>query len=173
MSHPSWRAEREPILDAVTTDGDLLDVGCANGYLLECLVAWGKERGLNLTPYGLDQGARLIDLARQRFLDRADHFSLGNAWNWEPARRFDYVYMLLDVVPDDHAPEHLRRVFEEVLAPGGRLIVGDYGSHSRRVPARDVVAILRDSGLPVIGEATAQSAQQTRFAWAERGRATG
>lgn len=27
-----WRAERGPILDAIDTDGDLLDVGCANGY---------------------------------------------------------------------------------------------------------------------------------------------
>ncbi len=45
-----WRAERQPILDAVEGDGDLLDIGCANGYLLECLVAWGAERGLALTP---------------------------------------------------------------------------------------------------------------------------
>ncbi len=36
-----WRAERGPILEAVEGDGDLLDIGCANGYLLECLVAWG------------------------------------------------------------------------------------------------------------------------------------
>jgi hypothetical protein len=34
-----WRAEREPILEAIAASGDLLDVGCANGYLLECLVA--------------------------------------------------------------------------------------------------------------------------------------
>jgi len=76
--------------------------------------------------------------------------------------------MLLDVVPDDHAPRHLRRVFEGFLVPGGRLIIGDYGSHSRRIPARDVAAILRASGLSVIGEATARSVHQTRFAWTER-----
>jgi len=29
-----WRAEREPILDAVEGDGSFLDVGWANGYLL-------------------------------------------------------------------------------------------------------------------------------------------
>lgn len=163
-----WRAEREPILEAISTDGDLLDVGCATGYLLECLVGWGTERGLTLTPYGLDQGARLIALARQRFPDCPDQFYVGNAWDWVPPRRFHYVYMLLDVVPDNHAPSHLSRVFEEFLAPGGRLIVGDYGSHSRGIPARDVAAILRTSGLPVIGEATARSVHQTRFAWTER-----
>ena len=162
------RAEREPILEAIPTDGDLLDVGCANGYLLECLVRWGTDRGLGLTPYGLDQGSRLIELARQRFPDCPDHFVVGNAWDWRPARRFRYVYLLLDVVPADHAPHLLSRVFEEYLAPGGRLIVGDYGSRSRRIPARDVAAVLRASGLAVVGEATARSVHQTRFAWTVR-----
>ena len=41
-----WRAEREPILDAIMRDGELLDIGCANGFLLECLVEWGQERGV-------------------------------------------------------------------------------------------------------------------------------
>jgi SAM-dependent methyltransferase len=163
-----WRAEREPILDAIPTDGDLLDVGCANGYLLECLVRWGKDRGLRLTPCGLDQGSRLIGLARQRFPGCADHFFVGNAWDWKPARRFRYVYMLLDVVPADDAPQHLSRVVADFVAPGGRLIVGDYGSHSRRIPARDVAAVLRTSGLTVTGEAIARGLHQTRFAWTER-----
>jgi hypothetical protein len=30
-----WRAERSPLLDAVNTNGTFLDVGCANGFLLE------------------------------------------------------------------------------------------------------------------------------------------
>ena len=38
-----WRAERGPILDAIETDEDLLDIGCANGYLLERLVKWGRR----------------------------------------------------------------------------------------------------------------------------------
>jgi hypothetical protein len=58
-----WRSEREPILDAVTGDGDLLDLGCANGLLLECLVAWAEERDLTLTPYGLDK-LRPLDVVR-------------------------------------------------------------------------------------------------------------
>ena len=35
-----WKEERSPILEAIHESGDLLDVGCANGYLLECLVEW-------------------------------------------------------------------------------------------------------------------------------------
>jgi len=69
-----WRAEREPILEAISADGELLDTGCANGYLLECLVTWGRKRGVSLIPYGLDQGARLIELARRRQPHLADHW---------------------------------------------------------------------------------------------------
>ena len=38
-----WRSERGPILEAIDVDGELLDIGCANGYLLECLVRWGQR----------------------------------------------------------------------------------------------------------------------------------
>ena len=92
-----WRAERGPILDAIDSDGDLLDIGCANGYLLECLVRWGEERGLMLTPHGLDQGVRLIELARGRLPKYADNFHVGNAWDWRPQRKYRYVYMLYDL----------------------------------------------------------------------------
>lgn len=50
----------------------------------------------------------------------------------------------------------------------GRLIVGDYGSRSRRIPARDVAEALRPVGLSVAGTSEATSAQRTRFAWVER-----
>ena len=58
-------AETEPILNAIAQSGDLLDIGCVNGYLLESLLTRGQERGLEITPYGLDIGAGLIALARQ------------------------------------------------------------------------------------------------------------
>lgn len=69
-----WRAEREPIVDPIHADGEIIDMGCANGYLLECLVTWTGNRGLKLTPYGLDHSAKLIELARQRLPRYADHF---------------------------------------------------------------------------------------------------
>lgn len=161
-----WRAEREPILDAIASDGEILDIGCANGYLLECLVAWGHERGVTLVPYGLDLGVGLIDLARQRHPHVADHFFVGNAWDWEPPRRFRYVYCLLDVVPPDYLPAHLHRLLARIVSPGGRLIVGDYGSRSRGFPARDVAAILQAAGLAVAGSATAGEGI-ARFAWVD------
>lgn len=163
-----WRTEREPILDAVPAGGDILDTGCANGYLLECLVLWGLERGVTLTPYGLDQGQGLIELARRRQPHLADHFFAGNAWDWEPPQRFRYVYTLLDQVPPDYLASYLLRLFADVVAPGGRLIVGDYGSRSRRTQARDVAEVLRSTGLDVLGEVTVGEHGVARFAWVER-----
>ncbi|HEV2066899.1 MAG TPA: class I SAM-dependent methyltransferase, partial [Thermomicrobiales bacterium] len=163
-----WRAEREPILDAVPSDGEVLDTGCANGYLLECLVLWGRERGLTLTPYGLDQGRGLIELARRRQPHLADHFVVGNAWGWIPPRRFRYVYTLLDQVPPDYLVPYLHRLLEEVVAPGGRLIAGDYGSRSRGIRARDVAGVLHSAGLGVQGEAIGGEHGVARFAWVKR-----
>ena len=60
-----------PSSTAIDGDGDLLDVGCANGYLLECLVAWGAERGLALTPHGVDIGPLLIAEAKRRLPEYA------------------------------------------------------------------------------------------------------
>jgi len=163
-----WRAEREPILDAVASNGEMLDTGCANGYLLECLVLWGRESGLTLTPYGLDQGRRLIELARRRQPHLAEHFLVGNAWDWIPPRRFRFVYTLLDQVPPEYLTPYLQRLLAEVVAPGGRLIAGDYGSRSRGIQARDVAAVLRSAGLDVRGEAKGGEHGLARFAWLER-----
>lgn len=162
-----WRAEREPILNAVESGGDFLDTGCANGYLLECLVAWAGERDVTLTPYGLDQGWRLIELARQRQPHLANHFFVGNAWDWTPPRRFHYVYTLLDQVPFDYLEAYLSRLLSDMVEPGGRLIVGDYGSRSRNVAARDVASLMQSVGLMVAGTAENGDDGVTRFAWVE------
>ena len=52
-----WQKERHLILDPVTKGGSFLDVGCANGFLLESLVKWAYEKGIKLEPYGVDFGA--------------------------------------------------------------------------------------------------------------------
>ncbi len=163
-----WRAEREPILEAVDADGDFLDVGCANGYLLECLVAWASERGVTLVPYGLDYGARLVELARQRLPEFADNFFVGNAWDWDPPRQFRYVYSLYDCVPEHYLAEYVHRLFHRAVAPGGRLIVGAYGSRSEDIPPFDVERFLRSAGFVVAGTAHGGDPPITDFAWVDK-----
>lgn len=162
-----WRAEREPILDAVNRPGTLIDIGCANGYLLECLVGWGMQRGLRVDPFGLDISPSLIERARARFPGREDHFHVGNAWSWQPPRRFDFVYSLYDCVPESFLEEYLRGLLARVVAPGGRLIVGAYGSRTQNRPAFDVAGFMRMVGLAVAGQTTAGSVPEAQFAWTD------
>src|SRR5215470_11807265 len=97
----AWRLARYHITEGITAAGTFLDVGCANGLLMESVVAWCAERGLAVEPYGVDLAPRLVELARQRLPHWADRIWTGNAIDWIPpgGRRFDYVHVELDCVP--------------------------------------------------------------------------
>ena len=160
-----WREERGVILDAVDEDGDFLDVGCANGYLVECLTEWASERGVRLVPYGVDIGERLIDLARRRLPTYASHFWAANAWDWTPLRRFRYVYTLCDCVPEGYLAEYVSHLLRHYVTADGIVIVGAYGSLSRSEPALDVGAELCRLGFEVEGTAERGDPSASRIAW--------
>jgi SAM-dependent methyltransferase len=160
-----WQAERSPILEAIETDGDLIDIGCANGHLLKCLTEWAGERGITLTPHGLDYGTRLIELAREQFPDYRLNFYVGNAWDWDPPRQFRYVYTLYDCVPVDYLEEYVHRLLQRAVEPGGRLIVGAYGSRSRGLAPFDIAAFLGSAGFAVTGTTEGGHPPITQFAW--------
>lgn len=162
-----WRKERGLILEAVDADGDFLDIGCANGYLAECLMKWAAEKGINLTPFGVDQGAGLIGLARKRLPQYASHFWVANAWDWLPPRKFRYAYTMTDLVPEHLLKDYLLRAMERYVEKGGRLIVGGYGSYSKALPAPDVSAILTGFGLTVAGSAKCGQLPISHVAWVE------
>jgi 2-polyprenyl-3-methyl-5-hydroxy-6-metoxy-1,4-benzoquinol methylase len=162
-----WRAERRPLLDAVDRSGAFLDVGCANGYLLECLVAWAAEDGLELTPHGLDLGSRLIERARERLPAHADTLHHGDVWAWQPPRTYDYVYTLTHLAPVGQLGDLLHRL-QGWVTPGGRLIVGDYGSRGRGIEPQDMGLVLTSLGFDVAGTSTGGNPTLTGFAWVER-----
>lgn len=160
-----WKNERGIMLDAVSEDGSFLDIGCANGYLLECLVEWAKHKGVTLTPYGVDMGARLVALAKQRFPQYASHFWVANAWDWRPPRKFSYVYALHDCVPEDYLIPWIRRLLAHYVKPGGTLIVGAYGSYSENLPACDIARELTAHGFSVSGSAVVGELPVAAIAW--------
>jgi len=160
-----WRAEREPILDAVDHSGAFLDVGCANGYLLECLITWGRERGLSLIPFGMDWSGKLIDLARGRFPTLHKNFYVGNAWEWKPNRAFPYVYTLYDCVPEEYLEEYIHRLLRCVVSPAGRLIIGAYSSRSAGVLPFDMASYLKSIGFPITGFSEGGNPPVAKFAW--------
>lgn len=130
-SAQDWEVLRRPIAACLTSSGTFLDIGCANGYLLECVLRWTRERGLHITPYGLDFSEKLAALARQRLPKYADHIFVGNAWDWQPPRTFDYVNSLLDYVPAELRQTFVQRLLERYVRPGGALLISEYlGRHT-------------------------------------------
>ena len=126
-----WRQARHHIIEAITADGTFLDVGCANGLLMESVATWCAERGLAVEPYGIDLAPGLVDLARRRLPHWADRIWLGNAIDWIPphGQRFDYVHILLDCVPRQRRADLIRHHLASTIRPGtGRLLVSHYAA---------------------------------------------
>ena len=121
-----WAYKRDLIADAVDRGGSFLDVGCASGYLMETLAGWCRERGHSIEPYGLDIAPELAELARRRLPSWADRIFVGNAIDWLPPRRFDFVRTGLEYVPPPRQRDLVERLLGDFVAPGGRLIIGVY-----------------------------------------------
>ena len=149
-SAEGWRAERSIICDAINRHGTFLDVGCANGHLMESVVVWCAERGLQIQGYGLDISPRLSDLARQRLPEAAERIWTANALHWVPPKglRFDFVHTLLDLVPEPRRRQLIEHLLDAVVIPGGRLIVSQYWSAD---PAFAAAAVLEQMGFQVAG----------------------
>jgi 2-polyprenyl-3-methyl-5-hydroxy-6-metoxy-1,4-benzoquinol methylase len=156
-----WRQTRHCIVQAVHRDGDFLDVGCANGLLLESLIGWAAEGGVRLRPHGIDFVPELIELARERLSQYAGSFEVANAFYWAPSRQFDFVRTNLEYVQPRDWPAFIARQYSAV-AEGGRLIV----CHYREVEdAVDVGALLSGLGYEVSGHTEAPG---VRVAWCDR-----
>ena len=138
-----WEAARRPIVEAIDREGSFLDIGCANGYLLESIMRWSKRP---IEAYGLDFSPRLVEVARARLPEWADRIYLGDALEWKPPRRFDFVRTELVYAPQERWRELVDRLLERVVAPGGRLILCGYGSPRSRLPTHPVRRIVREWG---------------------------
>ena len=137
-----WELARRLVVRPAHHDGTFLDLGCANGLLMESVHRWAAEEGRALEPYGLDASERIVALARSRLPHWSDRFFVGDVLTWQPPHRFDYVHTMVDLVPARRRADWLARVLREFVAPGGRLIVRDYAG---------IGELLRGWGLPVAG----------------------
>jgi len=139
-----WQTARRPIADMIDRDGTFLDIGCANGYLMECVVRWTRHR---VEPYGLELAGAVAELARQQRPQWEKRIFLGNALTWQPPMRFHFVRAELVYVPQERQRDLLQRLLGEVVAPGGRLIVGGYGDPRSGQPPHPVRRLVRSYGL--------------------------
>jgi SAM-dependent methyltransferase len=122
-SFGNWIRLRIPISECIDRPGSLLDIGCANGFLLQCLRQWMQARQLAMELYGLDYSEPLVSLARMRLPDLSDQIFVDNALYWDPPRRFDYVYTMPEFVPVNWIQPYLSRLLAQFVAPDGKLLV--------------------------------------------------
>jgi SAM-dependent methyltransferase len=139
-----WEHARSLIADAIDRDGTFLDVGCANGYLMESVVRWSPYA---VEPYGLDIAPELAALARRRLPNWSERIYVGNALAWDPPRPFDYVRTNLDYVP----AARRGALAERLLSYAGRLIIGVFNEHETE---RTTEESLRSCGFEAAGGAT-------------------
>lgn len=136
-----WEWSRSLIADAIDRDGTFLDVGCANGFLMECIPRWTRHR---VEVAGLEIAPELADLARRRLPSLAGRIWTGNAAQWTPPTRFTYIRAGLEYVPDRR-----RRDFVSHLADHcDRLILGVFNEESHARPTEDLVRLW---GFPIAG----------------------
>jgi 2-polyprenyl-3-methyl-5-hydroxy-6-metoxy-1,4-benzoquinol methylase len=147
-----WEETRRLFVQAIHRSGDFLDVGCANGLLLDTLIVWARQEGFTIRPHGIDLVPELVELARERFPGRHDCFEVANAFHWTPKRQYDFVRTNVEYVPEPDWIPFIRRQHAAVTA-GGRLIV----SHYRNLDESEVDAgaVVERAGYPVSGRAAA------------------
>ena len=119
-----WEASRGLIMHAVDRPGTFLDVGCANGLLMASVERWSRRRGLFVAPHGVEISPTLAERARVRYPKWHDRIWTANADGWQPPMRFDFVRTGLEYVPRRRREDFVRHLLAEVVAPGGRLIIG-------------------------------------------------
>jgi hypothetical protein len=127
------------LVAAVEPGETFLDVGCANGLLMESMSAWGA-----VEPYGLELSPELAAVARTRLPQWADRIWVGNAVEWAPKRRFGVVRTGLDYVPRPRRPELIRHL----LGFCDRLLVGVFNEERESDALEAEVA---GRGFPIAG----------------------
>ena len=161
-----WTYKRSLIAEAIDREGTFLDVGCASGYLMETLTRWCEERGHTIEPYGLDIAPALADLARRRLPHWARRIFVGNAIDWTPPHPFTYVRTGLEYVPPGRQRALVEHLLGEVVAPGGRLIIGTYSEERAhlRTEAADEDRVAQ-WGFTIAGRAARPHRQDPRLAY--------
>jgi SAM-dependent methyltransferase len=123
MGQEEWDICHKPIAECIEKPGLFLDIGCTNGYLLECILKWTSD---GITPYGIDLSARLIKVAKERSPKFESNLYVGNVPGWASPTKFDYVRTELDGVLEESQEQYLHKVLNTYVVQGGKLLLTEY-----------------------------------------------
>ena len=144
--YSDWEEGRRIIARAINNDGSILDIGCANGFLLRCLQEWS---GRKLVPYGIDIDYEGINAAQHLFRGQSKNF-IGASFDKIGLiaglpKKFNFIYWTICDNWDLKKKRQLALVNETYkhVKPGGRLVLGFYKSRKYND--------LRISGLRKVG----------------------
>ena len=132
-SKSQWIETRQFITCSFHHDGTILDIGCANGYLLACFMSWSKY---SLIPYGIEVDpsvwrARLLfpeyesnfcQIGLDKYLQSNDRCGFPLS--------FDFVYWNVWTNFDLTDARNIDTLHEVIalVKPSGRLVMGLYDS---------------------------------------------
>ena len=149
-SFETWKRARSFIASAIHRPGSLLDIGCANGFLLRCLMEWSTHE---LTPFGIDASAGRAKEIDRFFPSQRDHFArlpverLGEIDSHGLPEEYDFIYW---AVWDNYGFDRqdridlLKRAYGNVR-DDGRLILGFYDREPAAIENK--IAQIRDLNL--------------------------
>jgi len=132
IDYEKWKEFRFFIVNEIDKPGTIIDIGCANGFLLHCLQEWSD---LRLIPYGIDKNAELVQQAKALFSDIPHNFRhcsvedfCGKKIDYFPSE-FNYIYWNF---PNRWKPQAKKYVFEQLrthMSKKGKFIIGLYGTN--------------------------------------------
>lgn len=140
-NYVGWRTSRQFIADLVNKSGTIIDIGCANGFLLRSLQEWCD---LELIPYGIDISELHIRQAKKLFAQSFDNTGNNLSGNFARASIEEAAWLAGHHLPSEYdfvycSIAHTRTAYEEALKlvrPGGRLICGFYGRNEYAIGSR-------------------------------------
>lgn len=127
-----WSDKRKIIAELISSDGSVLDLGCANGFFLISLQEWS---GHKLVPYGIDIQDNLIEQAKYIFPDYSNNFKVLDVKNILKVdlvglpKSYDYVFwnFLGSWNIQDNQWQKILKTVKSLVRK--RLIIGLYGSN--------------------------------------------
>jgi 2-polyprenyl-3-methyl-5-hydroxy-6-metoxy-1,4-benzoquinol methylase len=161
-----WKRAREFIASAINKDGKILDIGCANGFLLLCLQSWS---GKKLVPYGIDSNPHVVVDAQRLFPKYKQNFTRMRIQELSDLPgKYDVIYWNVWDNWDFKTKEEIRPVRECLrhIKKGGRLILGFY--HTDRGINAGKIKRLGKIGFKISGVLQNKHITHLMIAWMDK-----